>query len=320
MLIKFMCPFCGGNQFGQNNDILHCTLCNSDFKNISEIIIKNEDYSKTQESNLNQTQTVNIMSNSLNDSDEYTKKAEELKNNILGLKKQEQNLVTNNISAKELYKIAKEKYDLKLFDEIIEPLTKSAEMGNSDAQNLLGDCYYIGRGVKLDYNRAVYWYSKSAGQNNAEAQNNLGDCYFLGDGVEENNQKAFELFLKSANQNNVHAQNNLGDCYYNGNGIEQDYNKAFYWYSKSASNGDDYGQKALGDCYYYGNGVTQNYDKAIEWYSKAGNQGNSFAQLLCGDVYKEKKDYHNAIYWYKQSARQGDKDAIIQLKELGEKY
>ena len=50
---------------------------------------------------------------------------------------------------------------------------------NKKASTNKGDCYYI----KKDYLMAELWYRISAEDGNISAQNNLGWCYNLGKGV-----------------------------------------------------------------------------------------------------------------------------------------
>jgi TPR repeat protein len=38
--------------------------------------------------------------------------------------------------------------------------------------------YYLGQGVKVDYNKAAQWYEKAAEQGNADAQFYLGGMYY----------------------------------------------------------------------------------------------------------------------------------------------
>ncbi len=74
---------------------------------------------------------------------------------------------------------------------------------------------------------------KAAEQGDEVAQYNLGVMYYLGDGIKQDYEKAFYWFQKAAEQNYAPAQYNLSVMYKNGEGIKQDYEKAFYWYKKS---------------------------------------------------------------------------------------
>jgi len=110
---------------------------------------------------------------------------------------------------------------------------REAEQGNVIAQNNLGVCYRIGKGVAKDEKKAFEWYEKAAKQGNAKAQCNLGFCYENGWGVAKDEKKAFEWYEKAAKQGNAKAQCNLGFCYENGWGVAKDEKKALEWYEKS---------------------------------------------------------------------------------------
>ncbi len=60
------------------------------------------------------------------------------------------------------------------------------------AQVNLGVMYYEGKGVKKDYQKALYWTEKLAKQGNANAQYNLGEMYYEGKGVVKNYIQAYK--------------------------------------------------------------------------------------------------------------------------------
>lgn len=86
---------------------------------------------------------------------------------------------------------------------------------NHQLQLYLGASYY----QLDDYTNAIKWYTKSANLGNVNAQNNLGTMYAEGQGVAQDYQKSIKWFLKSANQGFKVAQSNLGKMYENGNGV-----------------------------------------------------------------------------------------------------
>ena len=93
-----------------------------------------------------------------------------------------------------------------------------ADNGDAQAQNDLGVCYRIGRGVAKDDDLAAHWFRKAASQGCADGQNNLGTCYFYGWGPAKDEElatywyrKAAEQWRVMAEQGDAKAQYKLGD-------------------------------------------------------------------------------------------------------------
>jgi uncharacterized protein len=83
---------------------------------------------------------------------------------------------------------AQEKAALK---ELLLTARKRAVAGYADAQEFLGDAYYLGVGVQRDYTVAVYWFRKAAEQGDTGAQFGIGDLYFRGLGVPQSYSRAY---------------------------------------------------------------------------------------------------------------------------------
>jgi TPR repeat protein len=148
-------------------------------------------------------------------------------------------------SAEEIFNQGMDAYEAEDYAKAVELWHKSADMGNDNAQNALGNCYLYGNGVPQDDKKAAEWYRKSADQGHEFAQNNLAMCYYNGNGVPQDFKKAAEWFRKSADQGYDEAQNNLGNCYYNGEGVPEDYKKAAEWYRKAAEQEHEGAQENL---------------------------------------------------------------------------
>ena len=85
--------------------------------------------------------------------------------------------------------------------------------------------------------QAVEYFIPAAEQGFAEAQFSLGYCYYFGKGVEKDCDKAAELYALAAEQGHPTAMFALGDCYYEGKGAEKNWEKAAEWYQKSLDAG-----------------------------------------------------------------------------------
>jgi hypothetical protein len=132
--------------------------------------------------------------------------------------------------------------DLKVGDSL---LRADAEKGNAQDQAYVGMWYLTGtEGYTKDPAQAATWLQKSADQGNADGENMLGQMYANGSGVTKDYAKAVDLFQKSAAQGNPHGCASLGRAYEKGvGGLPQDNQKAIEWYRKA---GDDaYAKAAL---------------------------------------------------------------------------
>lgn len=119
-------------------------------------------------------------------------------------------------------------------------LCHKSENSESDTQLKVGDSYYYGKGVKIDYQKAKEWYLKSAEKGNPVAQLKLGGIYYDGLGVRQDYQKAIGWYLKSAAQGNSIALYYLGDIYLYGKGVKQDKSKSKKFFGESCDHGEQY--------------------------------------------------------------------------------
>jgi TPR repeat protein/transglutaminase-like putative cysteine protease len=184
-----------------------------------------------------------------------------------------------------------------------------------------GHIFYFGKGVPVDYAKALDWYTKAAAGGNQFAQFNLGIMYEKGQGIEQDFAKAVALYLQAAEQGNAAAENNLGGMYERGRGVPKDLVKAVEWYREAAEHGDIQGQANLGNMYQNGTGVPIDYVQAREWYLKAAASGNSDAQNNLGNLYNDgsgvPQDHAQAAELYRESADQGN---AIGQSNLGNAY
>ena len=86
-------------------------------------------------------------------------------------------------------------------------LKRTAEGGNADAQNKLGERYSLGFGVAQNDAEAKKWYQRAADQGHADAQYHLGMKY----AIEQNDAEAKKWFHKAADQGHELAKAMLED-------------------------------------------------------------------------------------------------------------
>ena len=86
-------------------------------------------------------------------------------------------------------------------------LSKSANEGSAEAQNMLGNLHYLGLGGTRNYLAALDWYLKSAAQADAAAQINVARMYRHGLGVKRDVIRSF-AWLRQARINGSEAAEN----------------------------------------------------------------------------------------------------------------
>lgn len=195
-----------------------------------------------------------------------------------------------------------------------------AEAGDASAQNELGDNYFFGRGVDIDYAQAVFWFQKAASQGNARGQFNLGYCYEYGKGVAKEISMAKALYQKAADQGSAEAKYHLGEIYYRGEGVEKAYVQAFKLFQEAAEQGVASALDRMGDCYYWGHGAEKSYSKAVEWYRKAVEKDHASAMYSLGFCYKHGQgieiDLKKAALLFFRAAQKGNSAAQKELNSI----
>ena len=232
----------------------------------------------------------------------------------------------------------------------ITALKAKAESGNAEAQYTLGESYYWGKGVHLNYAQAAIWWRKAAEQGDAQAQVKLGDLYSLGQGVPQDYAQATIWYRKAAEQSYAAAQFSMGAAYDYGQGVPQDHAQAALWYRRAAEQGHESAQINLGYLYEYGMGVPQDYVQSVFWfrkaaehhgsmnaeyflkevYQKAAEQGIAEAQYNLGEMYflgegihmfsfgkdVRQNDLAQSVFWFRKAAEQGNSEAQSFLGHL----
>lgn len=106
-----------------------------------------------------------------------------------------------------------------------------AEQGNPDAQIELGNRYFIGNHVKLDYPTSNRYFEMAAKQDNPKGCFHYGFAYFYGHGVPLDKAVAAKWFTLAAEGGYTVAQITLATMLYKGDGIPADFAKSYYWIS-----------------------------------------------------------------------------------------
>nr|VVV06337.1 Secretory immunoglobulin A-binding protein EsiB [Aliivibrio wodanis] len=153
---------------------------------------------------------------------------------------------------------------------------KSAKQGLADARYNLAVCYRDGCGIDQSDDEAFSLFKHLAEEGDSDAQNIIGMYYALGkvffglEGLRTDleGRLAIEWLHKSASQHHVDAIYNISVCYLLEIGVEQNLELAFEWAEKAAKLSEPNSEVLLS--FYYGFGVNH-FDLVLEghWYSKS---------------------------------------------------
>ena len=147
-----------------------------------------------------------------------------------------------------------------------------ANEGNEIAQMRLGRFYLEGNDeINKDEEKGVEWLKKSAEQGNAEAQELLGNCYMQGTGVDKDEKTAAYWHEKAAEQGRTFSQSELVRCYEQGIGVEINDKIVVKWLEKLT---DAESQFKLAFYYESGSGTYENELKAVEIYQRLVSENN----------------------------------------------
>lgn len=173
-----------------------------------------------------------------------------------------------------------------LDNDLIEYYQLLAEKGDTQAQVGLGQLHYQGgRGVELDYQKALEYFTQAANSGNAVAMAYLGKLYLDGsDEIKQDNETAFKYFKKASDLNNPVGQSGLGLMYLYGRGVEKDYAKAHKYFLAAAEQSWVDGQLHLGNMYYNGLGVKKDYKQANKYFAQAAKSGHVLAHYNLGQM------------------------------------
>ncbi|MBR4765442.1 MAG: sel1 repeat family protein [Clostridia bacterium] len=118
-------------------------------------------------------------------------------------------------------------------DLIIELFEDAYDEGNADAMNDLGAQYYDGsRGFEQSFGKAVECYKLAAEKGSRQAQENLGYCYYYGRNMPVDYEKAFHYFALGAFDGHLISLYKIGDMYLNGYYVEKNPVEAFHIFTR----------------------------------------------------------------------------------------
>lgn len=224
----------------------------------------------------------------------------------------------------------------KEYNKALSYFLKSAEMGYSGAYREIGDIYYYGYGVTVDYFEAAKWYQKAVDEYEAfgSTYENLAVMYRYGKGVAEDFNKSLRFyrlaieFYKTpslfSDTISLESAEALGSLYESAPDGIRSFNLSIQYYEQAAEldseNPTIYTK--LGMAYGKGIGRPINYEKAFRFYKKAVEYGCEDGEVYfnLAELYQNGKggdtnEYYARDY-YKKAITLGYKQAEASLEEL----
>lgn len=216
------------------------------------------------------------------------------------------------------------------YNKALECIRKAAELGVSDAMNLLGTMYEEGNVVEKNDKTAFNWYLKAfqADSKNVKAIINLGRACLFGCGVEKDIERAYKSFdvavdLKIDDQDDEYAQ----ACFYKGYILMEhyrNYKDAFHYFVHASNFGNipdawhnigyliETGRIPVSET---GNDSAASRDGvAKDYYEKAANLGLVQSMYAVGVLYCRYNLTDEGMPWIKKAAAKGYEPAKKYLK------
>lgn len=167
---------------------------------------------------------------------------------------------------------------------------------------VVGENYFLGRGVPVSHERASFYLEK--------AKSNPMALYYLGKIAKEKEEyeKAFAFFSEAYEKGNAPSCHELANCCLNGLGTDKDSEKAYRFAIKGAERKDSESYALAGNMCLHGIGRRKDYPLAEYYFRKDLNNINcliGYGDLLC--VFRPEQ-IGKALSYYLKSSHLGSKE------------
>ena len=195
-------------------------------------------------------------------------------------------------------------------------IEQAANGGDSFAQMQMGILCALGKGVQQSYEKARGWHLK-ASEKDAQPHSLfiLGEYYWVGKGVLKDDEVAIAYLRRAAELKEPFAAYNLGKIYLEGSDITKTDGALAQKYLEQAAEAGLLEAKVLAaKQHFFGwEGIPCDYEKARHWFTEAAKEGDPIAEYYLGRIFFEglgvEKSLEVAYGWYQKSADHGDRDA-----------
>jgi len=159
----------------------------------------------------------------------------------------------------------------------LEYFVQAANTGDRIGKYLAGECYYYGKGVPADVDKALVFLQEAAALREPRAMDLLG-THFRKVGKFDQARKYYE---DAAAAGYSLSLSNLGVLYMNGEGVARSPEIAANLFKQGAEKGDPNGMCFYAGCLEDGLGVPKDFKAAVEWFKRSARAGNPRAVEWC---------------------------------------
>jgi uncharacterized protein len=184
------------------------------------------------------------------------------------------------------------------------------------AQTALASCYDLGLHVQPDGKESIRLLTEAANQDYAPAEYELGRIYLYGRGIPVDYAKALLWERKAADHGDARAQRDLAFMYERGFGVPADPAEAAQWNLRAAVQGNTQAQAQLARALETGTGVQRNDAEALRWYRNAAEKDPKAQLLMARKLAEAPNTCNPALHWYKKAAEGGEVEAMRGMGEL----
>lgn len=175
-------------------------------------------------------------------------------------------------------------------NDVVTSLSRSAELGNSDAMYFLGELYFQGIGVETDVEKAGMYLGQACDSGNRKAMSIYGKMLFMGDGVVQNYDESASCFY-TLSQDDGEASYILGVMSNLGMGVPRSAERAKKYISQASEAGYEKAESYRSRIMESGKSVDGTKDFAL--------QAKKVQELDYGTEYEDLQEridtYHNAL-------------------------
>lgn len=176
-------------------------------------------------------------------------------------------------------------------------IAAAAQLGQAEAQAVLGQWCLDGHGVARDPVEALHWFLRAAHRGHAMAMNMAGRCHEQGWGTPADAGKAVHWYRLAAQAGLPQAQYNLANLLATGRGVKRDHTEAFALYRRATGQGYAKAFAKLGRYFEDGLVVPQDRAQAFECYRR-GAEGGDFRGMFCyAGMLAEAGREAEALHW-----------------------